>query len=1044
MGKYAGREELHDIYLEFNSEHEAMISHKERSGAEAKARAGLSSLLPVTPFVAATVTTVLLTFLALTRVALIRPALLDVTTDSAHVEIVTDLEETDVSYPLSYMLVPYLSGSQDEEEPVTPGGWLRLTPEEVEALGDPVLQGEVVSAKEELLFEHLDNRYGYLLLFTTPDKDGVETLRKEALFIQLKHKGGGGSGSGSGGETTPPKDPTSVVVTPGPADTATPTPTPTETPTPTPTPTPTETPTPSPTTKPYTYVEPTPTMYTVSLSTIGGQYGTGYANGHTSSFQAEKGTVINLTWEPNDIETDWGDWPSVSSSDGSVDLTETESGASFTLTANTSVTFKFFTSNEFYYVYTSSDPNGGGTVEASEASPNPGDWVTVSAMPESGYEFDNWTYSGGVMDPYEDSDHTLYFQMGYENANVVAHFKEIIYNFSIVASPEAGGTVDSNYGGSGGNSIRFDWEAKPGYHYTGITTSGDYSAWELNAEDGYGEVTITSDFTVTVNFEADPTYTVTVHVDPEAAASETTITGKYTGDVVTITPPSANTGYIFTGMGDVTGTTVYDTSARTVTIQSSNVDVTMNYTLAEYSFTYTSSGSGEVWGPDSATIQDSPVTIEVEATEGNHIVSVTANGTTIYTGSGEEDDYAEISYPLGDATNVAVVATFAENPVYYTVYVLPDPSEGAPYRTYTGEDGQTISFSPPAANDGWAYAGTYSGEGSSDYSDHHAKIEGDDVTIYLNYVRTYTVTIVCDPEGVATGYSFQAANGTNTFTIPTPISGWHYYGCEATGTEVHGTSFTVDGSNVTITLYYEEDSSSTPDLYTIHYPECSGGSIYGPEKAAEGYTVNVTAEAAPGYHIASMTVGGTSVSVGESDTIKSHSFTMPASDVYCSATFEGDMHHISYSVPGSMGSYSGPEYARTDETIGVTIIAAPGFHISSISYNGESVTVSNPSETTFSRTVSPSGASVSASFEADSPSSYTITPSAGTGGSISVQGSAAEGASVSGSVTADSGYRIASITVDGTPITPSGEYYSPFSLTMPGHNIIVSATFEAE
>ncbi len=965
MGKYAGREELHDIYLEFNSEHETMISHKERSSAEAKARAGLSSLLPVTPFVAATVTTVLLTFLALTRVALIRPALLDVTTDSAHVEIVTDLEETDVSYPLSYMLVPYLSGSQDEEEPVTPGGWLRLTPEEVEALGDPVLQGEVVSAKEELLFEHLDNRYGYLLLFTTPDKDGVETLRKEALFIQLKHKGGGGSGSGSGGETTPPKDPTSVVVTPGPADTATPTPTPTETPTPTPTPTPTETPTPSPTTKPYTYVEPTPTMYTVSLSTIGGQYGTGYANGHTSSFQAEKGTVINLTWEPNDIETDWGDWPSVSSSDGSVDLMETGDGASFTLTANTSVTFKFFTSNEFYYVYTSSDPNGGGTVEASEASPNPGDWVTVSAVPESGYEFDEWTYSGGVMDPYEDSDHTLYFQMGYENANVVAHFKEIIYNFSIVASPEAGGEVSRSV--SGGNTVYFFWEAKPGYHYTGVTTSGDRSSWELNEEEGHGLVTITSDFTVTVNFEADPTYTVTVHVDPEAAASETTITGKYTGDVVTITPPSANAGYVFASMGSVSGTTVYDTANRTVTIQSSNVDVTMNYTLAEYSFTYTSSGSGEVWGPDSATIQDSPVTIEVEATEGNHIVSVTANGTTIYTGSDEEDDYAEISYPLGDATNVAVVATFAENPVYYTVYVLPDPSEGAPYQTYTGEDGQTISFSPPTANDGWAYAGTYSGEGSSDYSDHHAKIEGDDVTIYLNYVRTYTVTIVCDPEHVAEGYSFQAKNGTNTFTIPTPISGWHYYGCESSDTEIHGTSFTVDGAPVTIYLYYQEDSSSTPDLYTIHYSEGSGGTIYGPENAAEGYTVNVTAEAAPGYHIASMTVGGTSVSVGESDTTKSYSFTMPASDVYCSAT-----------------------------------------------------------------------------FEADSPSSYTITPSAGTGGSISVQGSAAEGASVSGSVTADSGYRIASITVDGTPITPSGEYYSPFSFTMPGHNVIVSATFEAD
>ncbi len=225
MGKYAGKEELHDIYPEFNSEHEGMISHKERSGASG------TSLLSMSPFMASAATAAVLMLMVLTRVAFIRPALLAVTATSAQVEVRTDLKESDVSYPLIYWLLAYPCDAQ--EKPVTPGGRLRLSNEEVQALGEPVLEGEILYEKERLLFENLDNRSDYLLLFMVPDEAGALTPRKEALHVVMVR-----AGSTQVTQGEPVKGPTVVTIAP----TITPTPTPTITPTPTATATPEPTP----------------------------------------------------------------------------------------------------------------------------------------------------------------------------------------------------------------------------------------------------------------------------------------------------------------------------------------------------------------------------------------------------------------------------------------------------------------------------------------------------------------------------------------------------------------------------------------------------------------------------------------------------------------------------------------------------------------------------------------------------------------------------------------------------------------------------------
>ena len=134
MGKANDSIKYNRSYPELNGTDEGMIQHKERSGAKAAA------LITTTTFVASATAAMLLLLLALARIALVRPALLTVTTNSAQVEVRTDLEGSEDAYPLVYLLVPYEPSQRD---PVTPGGRLRLSEQEVEALGDPVLQGEI-------------------------------------------------------------------------------------------------------------------------------------------------------------------------------------------------------------------------------------------------------------------------------------------------------------------------------------------------------------------------------------------------------------------------------------------------------------------------------------------------------------------------------------------------------------------------------------------------------------------------------------------------------------------------------------------------------------------------------------------------------------------------------------------------------------------------------------------------------------------------------------------------------------------------------------
>ena len=116
MGKYIGKDEYHDIYPEFNGTSEKLIRHKERSGANLLGALGLNnlaaSLLSVLALLGLT------SLIRMGKPAIIRPALQTTTATSAKVEVISDLSDSDIDYPLIYTLIPYTVPYTEDDPPV--------------------------------------------------------------------------------------------------------------------------------------------------------------------------------------------------------------------------------------------------------------------------------------------------------------------------------------------------------------------------------------------------------------------------------------------------------------------------------------------------------------------------------------------------------------------------------------------------------------------------------------------------------------------------------------------------------------------------------------------------------------------------------------------------------------------------------------------------------------------------------------------------------------------------------------------------------------
>jgi osmotically-inducible protein OsmY len=220
--------------------------------------------------------------------------------------------------------------------------------------------------------------------------------------------------------------------------------------------------------------------------------------------------------------------------------------------------------------------------------------------------------------------------------------------------------------------------------------------------------------------------------------------------------------------------------------------------------------------------------------------------------------------------------------------------------------------------------------------------------------------------------------------------------------------------------------------YTISAPAGTGGTISpnGSVRVNHGSNQSFTITAGTGYHISDITVDG--VSQGA---ISSYTFSNVTAGHTILASFSANTYTITASAgTGGTISPSGSVSVSHGASKTFTISANAGYQIASVTVDGASQ--GTISSYTFSNVTA--NHTMAATF---SVKTYTISAPAGTGGTISPNGSVRvnHGSNQSFTITAGTGYHISDITVDGVSQGAISSY--TFSNVTAGHTI--SAAFSA-
>ncbi len=224
--------------------------------------------------------------------------------------------------------------------------------------------------------------------------------------------------------------------------------------------------------------------------------------------------------------------------------------------------------------------------------------------------------------------------------------------------------------------------------------------------------------------------------------------------------------------------------------------------------------------------------------------------------------------------------------------------------------------------------------------------------------------------------------------------------------------------------------------FTITASAGSGGSISpsGAVSVAQGANQSFSITANSGFTVSSVSVDGASVGA-----VTSYNFSNVQANHTISASFAAVTTNFTITASaGANGSISPSGSVSVAQGASQTFTITPniGYTVSSLTV--DSVNVGTMQSYTFSNVQA--NHTISASFAAVT-TNFTITASAGANGSISPSGSVsvAQGASQSFTIAPASGYKVSSVTVDGTSVGAVTSY--TFSNVQANHTI--SAAFQS-
>ena len=243
-----------------------------------------------------------------------------------------------------------------------------------------------------------------------------------------------------------------------------------------------------------------------------------------------------------------------------------------------------------YSITLSSIPSSGGTTSGAGTFSN-GSSITVSATPNSGYTFTNWTENGTEVSANKSYTFTIT-----GNRTLVANFSQIQYVVTTSNNPSGGGTTSGSGAYSIGSSVTLTAVPNTGYTFTNWTENGTV----VSTSSSY-TFTITGYRALTANYTLTQ-YVVSVSNNPSNGGS---ISGSGTfnmGSSVVVTA-TANSGFTFTNWTE--SGMVLSTSKTYTFLITGNRSLTANYSRVKYQVAITSNptSGGKITG--SGTYDDS-------------------------------------------------------------------------------------------------------------------------------------------------------------------------------------------------------------------------------------------------------------------------------------------------------------------------------------------------------------------------------------------------------------------------------------------------------
>ena len=285
-------------------------------------------------------------------------------------------------------------------------------------------------------------------------------------------------------------------------------------------------------------------------------------------------------------------------------------GAAYVVPDTDTTLYAHWTSSVNQYTLTTSvnsstmgSATGGGTYNYNTAH-------NVTATANTGYQFVNWTLTGGLTGTYTDNPHSITMPAG--NVTAKATFEAISY--TITYASNGGSSVNAQNYTIATNLTLAAAPTREGYTFAGwkvTTAAGSWtsdttytSAQNLNTGN-YGNVTLTAQWNIN-------SYTLTTVVDSASVDGEGNPLGTVSGggtkvynSSVTITA-TPNTGYdfvkwVFTGKKTGESTT----ASTTFNMPAGNVTATASFLVHTYSISYVL-GSADVTNPNpnTYTIED--------------------------------------------------------------------------------------------------------------------------------------------------------------------------------------------------------------------------------------------------------------------------------------------------------------------------------------------------------------------------------------------------------------------------------------------------------